>query len=154
MAILKVGSKAPNFSLLASDGKTYSLKDFKGKKVVLYFYPKDDTAVCTAEACSFNQNLSAVKSSGAVVLGVSPDGLKSHTKFVSKYDLNFLILSDESKKMLREYGVWQQKSMFGNTYMGVVRTTFVIDEKGKVSHIFPKVRVKGHVEKILKALSE
>jgi peroxiredoxin Q/BCP len=154
MAILKVGSKAPNFSLLASDGKTYSLKDFNGKKVVLYFYPKDDTAVCTAEACSFNQNLSAVKSSGAVVLGVSPDGLKSHTKFVSKYDLNFLILSDESKKMLREYGVWQQKSMFGNTYMGVVRTTFVIDEKGKVSHIFPKVRVKGHVEKILKALSE
>lgn len=152
--MLSVGNKAPNFSLVANDGKKYSLKDFKGKKVVLYFYPKDDTSGCTAEACSFKDNLSDIKKKGAVVLGVSPDGLKSHEKFVSKYDLNFPVLSDESKKMLTEYGVWQEKSMYGRKYMGVVRTTYVIDENGKISHIFPKVKVDGHTEEILKALSE
>lgn len=154
MANLNVGSKAPNFSLVANDGKNYSLKDFKGKKVVLYFYPKDDTTGCTAEACSFRDNLSAIKKKGALVLGVSPDGLKSHEKFVSKYDLNFPVLSDESKEMLTEYGVWQEKSMYGRKYMGVVRTTYIIDEKGKISHIFPKVKVDGHTEEVLKALSE
>ncbi len=154
MSMLSVGNKAPNFSLVANDGKKYSLKDFKGKKVVLYFYPKDDTSGCTAEACSFKDNLSDIKKKGAVVLGVSPDGLKSHEKFVSKYDLNFPVLSDESKKMLTEYGVWQEKSMYGRKYMGVVRTTYVIDENGKISHIFPKVKVDGHTEEILKALSE
>ena len=154
MSMLSVGNKAPNFSLVANDGKKYSLKDFKGKKVVLYFYPKDDTSGCTAEACSFKDNLSDIKKKGAVVLGVSPDGLKSHEKFVSKYDLNFPVLSDESKEMLTEYGVWQEKSMYGRKYMGVVRTTYVIDENGKISHIFPKVKVDGHTEEILKALSE
>jgi peroxiredoxin Q/BCP len=154
MAMLSVGNKAPNFSLVANDGKKYSLKDFKGKKVVLYFYPKDDTSGCTAEACSFRDNLSAFKKKEAVVLGVSPDGIKSHEKFVSKYDLNFPILSDESKEMLTEYGVWQEKSMYGRKYMGVVRTTFIIDEKGKISHIFPKVKVDGHTKEIFKALSE
>jgi len=154
MANLNVGSKAPNFSLVANDGKKYSLKEFKGKKVVLYFYPKDDTSGCTAEACSFRDNLSTIKKKGALVLGVSPDGLKSHEKFVSKYDLNFPVLSDESKEMLVEYGVWQEKSMYGRKYMGVVRTTYIIDEKGKISHIFPKVKVDGHTEEVLKALSE
>ena len=154
MAILTIGNIAPNFSLLAIDGKKYSLKDFKGKKIVLYFYPKDDTSGCTAEACSFRDNLSDIKKKGAVVLGVSPDGLKSHEKFVSKYDLNFPVLSDESKEILTEYGVWQEKSMYGRKYMGVVRTTYVIDENGKISHIFPKVKVDGHTEEILKALSE
>ncbi len=154
MANLNVGSKAPNFSLVANDGKKYSLKDLKGKKVVLYFYPKDDTSGCTAEACSFRDNLSTIKKKGALVLGVSPDGLKSHEKFVSKYDLNFPVLSDESKEMLVEYGVWQEKSMYGRKYMGVVRTTYIIDEKGKISHIFPKVKVDGHTEEVLKALSE
>jgi len=154
MANLNVGSKAPNFSLVANDGKKYSLKDLKGKKVVLYFYPKDDTSGCTAEACSFRDNLSTIKKKGALVLGVSPDGLKSHEKFVSKYDLNFPVLSDESKEMLVEYGVWQEKSMYGRKYMGVVRTTYIIDEKGKISHIFSKVKVDGHTEEVLKALSE
>lgn len=152
--MLNVGNKAPIFSLVANDGKNYSLKDFKGKKIVIYFYPKDDTSGCTAEACSFRDNLTSIKKKGAVLLGVSPDGLKSHEKFVSKYDLNFPVLSDESKEMLSEYGVWQEKSMYGRKYMGVVRTTYIIDEKGKISHIFPKVKVDGHSEEILKALSE
>ncbi|MFZ4619992.1 MAG: thioredoxin-dependent thiol peroxidase [Bacteroidota bacterium] len=154
MAELTTGAKAPDFSLPAQDGKKYSLKEFKGKKVVLYFYPKDDTSGCTAEACSFRDNLSSVKKKGAVILGVSPDPVKLHDKFAVKYDLNFPILSDESKTMLSEYGVWQEKSMYGRKYMGVVRTTFIIDEKGKISHIFPKVKVEGHTEAVLKALSE
>ncbi len=148
------GAKAPDFSLAAQDGKKYSLKDFKGKKVVLYFYPKDDTSGCTAEACSFRDNLSSVKKKGAVILGVSPDPVKSHEKFSGKYGLNFPILSDESKKMLTDYGVWQEKSMYGRKYLGVVRTTFIIDEKGKITHIFNKVKVEGHTDEVLKALSE
>jgi peroxiredoxin Q/BCP len=154
MAMVNVGDKAPNFSLVANDGKIYSLQDFKGKKIVLYFYPKDDTSGCTAEACSFRDNLSLIKKKGALVIGVSPDGLKAHEKFVSKYDLNFPVLSDESKEMLMEYGVWQEKSMYGRKYMGVVRTTYIINEKGKISHIFPKVKVDGHTKEILIALSE
>ncbi len=154
MAELTAGAKAPDFSLTAQDGKKYSLKDFKGKKVVLYFYPKDDTSGCTAQACSFRDNIAAVKTKGAVVLGVSPDPLKSHEKFSTKYDLNFPILSDESKTMLTKYGVWQEKSMYGRKYMGVVRTTFIIDGKGTITHIFPKVKVEGHTEEVLKALAE
>jgi thioredoxin-dependent peroxiredoxin len=154
MAELSVGAKAPNFFLIANDGKKYSLKDFKGKKIVLYFYPKDDTSGCTKEACSFRDNLSAIKKKGAVVLGVSPDAVNSHEKFILKYDLNFLLLSDESKEMLQKYGVWKEKSMYGRKYMGVERTTFILDESGTISHIFPKVKVDGHSEEILKALSE
>jgi thioredoxin-dependent peroxiredoxin len=153
MSGLSIGSAAPNFSLEASDGNKYSLKDFKGKKVVLYFYPKDNTSGCTKEACSFRDNFSAIKKKGAVVIGVSPDSLTSHEKFISKFDLNFLLLSDESKKMLQAYDVWKEKSMYGRKYMGVVRSTFIIDEKGKIAHIFPKVKVEGHTEEVLDALS-
>ncbi len=154
MTKLQIGDKAPEFKLPASDGKNYSLQDFKGKKVVLYFYPKDDTSGCTKEACSFRDNLAVIKKKGAIVIGASPDAVKAHEKFVSKYDLNFPLLSDESKTMLQEYGVWQEKSMYGRKYFGVIRTTFVIDEKGKISHIFPKVKVEGHTKEILKALAE
>ena len=121
---------------------------------MLYFYPKDDTSGCTKEACSFRDNLSSVKKKDAVVVGVSPDGITAHEKFISKYDLNFLLLSDESKDMLQAYGVWKEKSMYGRKYMGVERTTLIIDEKGKISHVFPKVKVDGHTEEVLKALSE
>ncbi|MHB1051010.1 MAG: thioredoxin-dependent thiol peroxidase [Bacteroidota bacterium] len=151
---LTVGAKAPDFILPAHDGKKYSLKDFRGKKVVLYFYPKDDTSGCTKEACSFRDNLSAIKRKGAIVIGVSPDAPRSHEKFSKKYDLNFPLVSDENKTMLTEYGVWQEKSMYGRKYMGVVRTTFIIDERGKISHIFPKVKVDGHTAEILTALAE
>ena len=152
MNVLQVGEKAPAFSLLGSDGKNYSLKDFKGKKIVLYFYPKDDTSGCTKEACSFRDNLSAITKKGAVVIGISPDGIKAHEKFISKYDLNFLLLSDEEKTILQKYGVWKEKSMYGRKYMGVERTTFIIDEKGKISHLFPKVKVDGHTEEVIAAL--
>jgi peroxiredoxin Q/BCP len=154
MSLPAVGTKAPSFTLAASDGKKYSLKDFAGKKIVLYFYPKDDTSGCTSEACSFRDHLSEFKKKGAVVLGVSPDSVSSHEKFIKKYDLTFPLLSDESKEMLTSYGVWQEKSMYGRTYLGVSRTTFIIDEKGKISHVFPKVKVKGHTEEILQALAD
>lgn len=154
MSELTTGAKAPGFSLVAHDGKQYSLKDFTGKKIVLYFYPKDDTSVCTKEACAFQDELSAIKKKGAVVLGISPDPVLSHQKFSKKYDLTFPLLSNESKEILAAYGVWQEKSMYGRKYMGVVRTTYIIDEKGKISHVFPKVRVKGHLKAVLEALSE
>ena len=135
------------------DGKEHSLKEFRGKKIVLYFYPKDDTSGCTKEACSFRDNLSLVKKNGAVVLGISADGTESHKKFISKYDLNFPLLSDESKSVLEKYGVWKLKSFMGRRYMGIERTTVIIDEKGKISHIFPKVKVEGHTDEVLNALS-
>lgn len=154
MSELTPGASAPAFSLTAQDGQRYSLKDFKGKKIVLYFYPKDDTSVCTKEACAFQNELAAIKKKGSVVLGVSPDPVTSHQKFSKKYDLTFPVLSDESKEILQSYGVWQEKSMYGRKYMGVVRTTYIIDEKGKITHVFPKVRVKGHVKAVLEALGE
>lgn len=153
MAELTIGSMAPDFSLEGDDGNKHSLKEFRGKKIVLYFYPKDDTSGCTKESCSFRDNLSSIKGKGAVVLGVSADGTDSHRKFVSKYDLNFPLLSDESKSVLETYGVWKLKSFMGRKYMGIERTTIIIDEKGKISHIFPKVKVDGHTEEVLNALS-
>jgi peroxiredoxin Q/BCP len=154
MAALKVGSRAPDFSLPAGSGETLSLKDLKGKKVVLYFYSKDNTSGCTKEACTFNENLARVKKQGAVVIGVSPDNVASHAKFAGKYDLSFPLLSDEQKGMLKKFGVWKEKSMYGRKYMGVERTTFIIDEKGIISHIFPKVKVDGHVDEVLAALKK
>jgi len=153
MTELEIGSSAPDFSLNGDDGKKHTLKEFRGKKVVMYFYPKDDTSGCTKESCSFRDNLSAIKAKGAVVIGVSADDTESHKKFISKHDLNFPLLSDESKSMLESYGVWKLKSFMGRKYMGIERTTLIIDEKGKISHIFPKVKVDGHTEEVLSALS-
>ncbi|MDP1675386.1 MAG: thioredoxin-dependent thiol peroxidase [Bacteroidota bacterium] len=154
MAVLKIGNKAPNFLLQSNDGKTHALKDFFGKKIVLFFYPKDDTPTCTKQVCSFRDNLSGIEEKGAVVIGISPDGIKSHNKFVLKYKLNFQILSDETKKVIKKYGVWNKKILFGRKYMGVVRTTYIINEEGRISHIFPKVLVNGHINKVLKVLAE
>src|SRR5579872_4549254 len=150
--MLSVGDTAPDFKSVDENGKPVSLKQFKGKKVVLYFYPKDNTTGCTAEACDFRDNFARVKKTGAVVLGVSPDSAKSHAGFKEKYDLPFTLVSDESKEIVNEYGVWQEKSMYGRKYMGVVRTTFIIDEKGKIKHIFEKVKVNGHVDEVLEQL--
>lgn len=152
MAELKIGQKAPDFSLAASNKETISLKTFVGKRVVLYFYPKDLTSGCTTEACDFRDNLARLEKTGAVVLGISPDSLASHEKFIGKHDLNFLLLSDPEKTVLESYGVWKEKSMYGRKYMGVERTTFIIGKEGKIAHIFPKVKVKGHVDEVLEIL--
>jgi thioredoxin-dependent peroxiredoxin len=146
---LKLGDAAPSFSLPATGGRTISLADFVGKKVVLYFYPKDDTSGCTKEAIAFNGLRDRFEAVGAVVLGVSPDGVKSHEKFQAKYELGFPLLADEEKAMLEAYGVWVEKSMYGRKYMGVERTTFLIDEAGKIARIWPKVKVPGHAEEVL-----
>ena len=150
--MIKAGDKAPAFSLPAGDGTTLSLKDFKGKKIVLYFYPKDNTSGCTKEACSFQENLSALKKKGAVLLGVSADGVSSHAKFAAKYGLSFPLLSDEKKELLKAFGVWKEKSMYGKMYMGIERSTFVIDERGTIAHIFQKVKVEGHAKEVLNVL--
>lgn len=150
--MLKIGDRAPEFSLPSSDGTTVSLKQLRGKKVVLYFYPKDDTPGCTKEACSFRDNLARVRSRGALIFGVSADSLASHAKFIEHYALNFPLLSDEDKTMIKAYGVWKQKAFMGRKYMGIERTTVVIDEKGKIAHIFPKVKVLGHTEEVLATL--
>ena len=152
MAELKVGQKAPEFKLMNDTGQEVSLADFKGKKVVLYFYPKDDTPGCTKEACNFRDGLSELRKKGAVVLGVSADSVASHTKFKKKFDLNFALLSDPEKKMIEKYGVWQEKSMYGRKYMGIARTTYVIDGGGKITHVFPKVKVADHYDEVLAAL--
>lgn len=154
MPALKPGSKAPDFSLLTGDGKELSLKDLKGMNVVLYFYPKDDTSGCTAEACAFNDSLKVLEKKGAVVIGVSADSVASHNKFAEKYGLVFPLLSDEKKTMIKKFGVWKEKSMYGKKYMGIERTTFLIDRKGTIARIFPKVKVNGHLEEVLSALEE
>ncbi len=146
------GDPAPDFRLPADDGRTYSLKDLRGQKVVLYFYPKDDTPGCTKEACSFRDNLARVTSKGAIVLGVSKDDLDSHAKFRKKYSLTFPLLSDTEGKVLDAYGVWKEKSLYGKTFMGVERTTYVIDENGRIKRIFPRVKVEGHTDEVLAAL--
>ena len=152
--MLEPGKKAPAFTLPDANGNKVSLKDFLGKKVVLYFYPKDNTSGCTKEACDFRDAMPDFSKIDAVVLGVSPDSPESHGKFIAKNNLNFTLLSDVNKKTLEKYGVWKEKSMYGRKYMGVERTTVIIDEKGRVVKIFPKVKVKGHVEQVLKTLRE
>jgi len=152
--MLETGDKAPDFSWVDETGKKISLKDFKGSKIVLYFYPKDDTTGCTAEACDFRDSYSRLKRKGVVLIGVSPDSEKSHQKFKTKYELPFPLIADTEKTIANAYGVWQEKSMYGRKYMGIIRSTFVIDEKGKIVAMFPKVKVTGHVEEVLKALSE
>ena len=149
---LKIGQKAPAFTLPNQDGKIMRLADFKGKKVVLYFYPKDDTPGCTKESCAFRDGLDEIHDSGAVVLGVSGDSVDSHKKFAKKFNLNFPLLSDEKKTVLQAYGVWKEKSLYGRKFMGIERTTFIIDEQGKLDDIFQKVKVDGHLEEVLAEL--
>lgn len=152
MAEIKEGNKAPSFSLPSTEGKRVSLKDLAGKNVVLYFYPKDDTPGCTREACQFRDSLPDLESANAVVLGVSPDSLGSHEKFQKKYKLPFTLLSDEDHSVAEKYGVWREKKNYGRTYMGIVRSTFIIDREGRLSKIFSNVKVDGHAEKVLEAL--
>ena len=149
---LKEGDVAPDFTLQSTEGKEISLKGLRGKQVVLYFYPKDDTPGCTKEACDFRDNLTRVRAKGAVVYGVSHDSIESHNRFKDKFDLPFPLLSDPQKKMTEAYGVYKQKSLYGKLFMGIERTTFVIDKEGRIKKIFPKVKVEGHVEEVLQAL--
>jgi len=149
----KVGQKAPDFTVLNDKGEKVRLSDLKGKKVVLYFYPKDDTPGCTTEACAFRDGIDEIKKKGATVIGVSTDSVESHQKFKKKFDLNFPLLADTDKKLVEVYGTWKEKSMYGRKYMGIERTTFIIDEQGKISHIFPKVKVSEHYDEVLEALN-
>ena len=149
---LAIGRPAPAFQLLSDEGKEVQLADFRGQQVVLYFYPKDDTPGCTTEACAFRDGAAALRQRGAVVLGVSTDSVASHQKFKAKFHLSFPLLSDEEKRAVQAYGVWKEKSMYGRTYMGIERTTFLIDRDGKIARIFPKVKVDGHCDEVLAAL--
>jgi len=145
-----IGKAAPALALPASTGKTVTLADFKAKKpVVLFFYPKDMTSGCTVEACEFRDGYTAFRKAGVEVFGVSPDPLTAHEKFIAKHDLPYPLLSDESKTTLEKYGVWREKSMYGRKYMGVARTTVVIDKNGKIAKIFEKVKPKGHSDEVL-----
>jgi len=151
--MLTEGEKAPDFTLPATGGKTISLMDYAGKKaVVLYFYPKDDTPGCTKEACFFRDIQAEFDAAGAAILGVSVDSVRSHEKFAEKYHLPFPLLSDEDKTVVSAYGVWRQKSNYGKTYFGTVRTTFLIDTQGVIRKIWPEVKVEGHVDEVLGAV--
>ena len=150
-ATLSVGDKAPAFKLPGDGGESVTLTSLKGRKIVLYFYPKDDTSGCTKEAIAFNGLKKKFEAAGAAIIGVSPDSVASHVKFSAKHKLSFPLLSDESKEMLEAYGVWKEKSMYGRKYMGVERTTILIDANGKIARIWNKVKVDGHAEEVLAA---
>jgi peroxiredoxin Q/BCP len=150
MSTLQIGDKAPAFSGINQKGKKVSLTDYTGKKLVLYFYPKDDTPGCTAQACNLTENHRALQKQGYAVLGVSPDTEKKHVKFIEKYQLTFDLLADTEKETIQAYGVWVEKSMYGKQYMGVARTTFIIDEEGTIADIIEKVKTKDHTAQILK----
>lgn len=152
-AALKEGDMAPDFGLPSSKGGTVKLSDFRGKKVVLYFYPADDTSGCTREACSFRDNMPKFNSLDATILGVSKDSLESHEKFIKKYGLNFTLLSDEGLKVHGQYDTWRLKKLYGREYWGTERSTFVVDEKGRIKKMFRKVRVDGHEQEVLQALA-
>ncbi len=147
---LKVGDKVPDFETVNQAGEKVKLSDFKGKKVVLYFYPKDDTPGCTAESCNLRDNYEVLLKQGYVVLGISSDDEKSHQKFIKKYNLPFDLLADTDKKVHEIFGTWGEKSMYGRKYMGTIRTTFVIDEEGKVAEVIEKVDTANHTAQILK----
>jgi len=149
---LKVGDAAPDFTVATSGGGTISLADLKGKNVILYFYPKDDTPGCTKEACAFRDSFAEFKKRGAVVLGVSPDSVKSHDKFVEKFKLPFTLLSDTDKKIVNDYGVWGEKKFMGRKYMGVYRVTFLIGPDGRIKQIWPEVKPDEHAAEVLSAL--
>src|ERR1700693_1789381 len=148
MKLLEPGDKAPDFKTPDQDGKSVALKDFAGKKVVLYFYPKDDTPGCTVEACAFRDGIDEIKKRGAIVLGVSIDSVESHKKFKNKFDLNFPLLADTDKKLAEAYGTWKEKSMYGKKYMGIERTTFLVGADGKIAKIFPEVKTEGYAEQV------
>lgn len=149
MTTLQQGDKAPAFTSKDQDGNTISLAQFKGKKVVLYFYPKDNTPGCTAEACDFRDNYQGLKSKGIEVLGVSVDDEKSHQKFINKFSLPFTLLADTDQTIVNAYGVWGEKNMYGKKYMGINRTTFIIDEEGNIAHVITKVDTKSPTAQVL-----
>ncbi len=154
MSLPKEGTKAPDFKVKDNSGKEVSLKDYAGKRVILYFYPKDDTPGCTVEACGFRDEYAVFKKKGAVVLGVSPDDEKRHTKFIEKFKLPFTLLADTDKEICSKYGVWVKKSMYGREYMGVARTTFLIGKDGKIEKIYEKVKPAEHTAEILEYLDK
>ena len=149
MNVLQAGDKAPDFQATDQEGKTVSLKDFRGQKLILYFYPKDDTPGCTAEACSLRDNFLILKEKGFEILGVSADSESSHKKFISKYVLPFALIPDKEKTILQAYGAWGKKKLYGREYEGIIRTTFVIDEKGTILKVFTRVDTKNHSQQIL-----
>jgi len=149
---LAVGDKAPTFSLKNGEGKTVKLADFKGKKVVVYFYPKDNTPGCTKEACGFRDDFAQFKKKGIEVIGISPDDEKSHQKFATKFELPFTLLADPDHEVADKYGVWAEKNMYGRKYWGIKRTTFIIDEEGKIQEIYDKVNTNTHSQDILKTI--
>lgn len=151
---IEIGKQAPTFTAMASGDKEISLKDYEGKWLVLYFYPKDNTSGCTKEACGFSENIKQFEKLDAEILGVSPDSVKSHDGFKAKYNLQFDLLSDPDKEIATKYGAYGEKSMYGRKYMGIIRSTFIIDPKGKVAAEYRKVKVNGHIEKVMKDLSE
>lgn len=152
MANLKAGDKAPFFEGLNQNGEKISLNDFKGKKLILYFYPKDNTPGCTAESCNLSENYEMWLDKGFDVVGVSPDSQKSHQNFISKYGLKFNLIADTEKEILQLYGAWGEKSMYGKKYMGVLRTTYVIDENGIIEEVYEKVDTKNHTNQIIESL--
>lgn len=151
---IKAAMPAPRFNIPISAGENLSLSDFRGRILVLYFYPRDSTPGCTAEACDFRDSLARLKAMGAEVVGVSKDSLKRHDSFSKKQGLNFPLLSDENSTLCEDYGVWKEKSMYGKKFMAVERTTFLIDGEGVVRKVWNKVKVKGHVEEVTKAVEE
>jgi peroxiredoxin Q/BCP len=150
--ILKEGDKAPSFSGTDQNGNKISLAEYKGKKLVLYFYPKDDTPTCTVQACNLRDNFSLLKKNGFEIIGISPDDTKKHKKFETKFYLPFILIADTSHAILEKYGVWGQKQLYGRNYMGVIRTTFILDEKGVIRKIFTKPKTKAHAEEILSTI--
>jgi peroxiredoxin Q/BCP len=150
--MVKIGDFAPDFSGLDQNGNAVSLNEFKGKKLILFFYPKDDTPGCTAEACNLRDNFGMLQNMGFALLGVSPDNSKKHLSFIQKYDLPFPLIADTEHTLLKLYGAWGEKKMYGKTYEGVLRTTFIIDEEGNILHIIDKVNTKDHTSQILQVL--
>ena len=154
MTTLTEGSPAPEIDLPTDNGGHFRLSDMKGEKVLIYFYPKDDTSGCTKESCSFSENIKSFERLGCAIVGISKDSVKSHDKFKKKYDLQFALASDENSDVCERYGTWVEKSMYGRKYMGIDRTTILVDEKGVIQKIWPKVKVDGHTDEILEELNK